>query len=326
MEKIILIISLSVVILGVIVFLYRLNINKPVSETISIGYSDYELTIYPVNGRALPVSSVINQADKTITFNNLIRYDRANNRVLELKDNTWTVIPNYFSSDYTGKKIYKNNLYSSAKADIVNKDQFDLSQPWKYMMYGPSEDVSVVTSITFENNIYTFTSDIGKIDFDIKGNPISPNYYNFVVYKYNGFSQMTNEYLNNVYKNLTSGENVTTPQNPYIDELNMYIYEDGGKRIKVHKIKKSGTDPNWNLIFYAYEPNGVYDKGFGFKITNNLIGTPVLAHSTQGAGKMDYYIVTRNSSGDIISMTPNVIYRIYRKDGFTNFIPTIQLR
>lgn len=338
---------------------------------------NYELTIFPVNGRALPVSqNVVNWQDKTVTFDNLIRYDIKNNRVLgrDTATNTWTVIPNYFSSDYTGTKIYQNNLYSSAKADILNPGQFDLSKPWKYMMYGPSGDVSMVMSITFQNNIYTFTSDTGKVEFDNKGIPIRAYYFDsaaveaalvslasataavaaartvieklvasvsltaaqtayvvalayptadtnpfkFVVYKYNGFSQMTSSYLGDLYDKLKpeSGCEVTRNNFKYVDFysptckidvaslLKIYIYgqnvgSTSGGQLVVNKIIKSIDDPGWKLLFYTTD-----GKGIAF----NLDGTPLFTHTTSGAGS--FGTISYDS------------YLIYRKDGFTNFTPT----
>ena len=290
-------------------------------------YKDYELTIFPVNGRALNVSSSKNRIDKTITFNNLIKYDN-DGKVFEWKNNSWTLITNYFESTYEGIKIYKNNLYSSIKTEISSKT-ININKPWFYMMYGPSssESVSRVTSITFQNNIYTFTSDIGKVEFDIFGNPIrslttgnlpTVPLLRFVVYRYNGFSQMTSSYLTNLYNSLPKCTDPPSSSNQYIyywgrcgfnvDNLNIYVYGEsiapGNSQRTVHKIYKNINDPTWDLLFFISD-NGTTDKGVAFKLN----GTPVKVYER------------RDNGWDARDITPDVGYRIYRKDGFTNFIP-----
>ena len=301
-------------------------------DLVTYAYNDYELTIYPVNERALNVSTTKNQVEQTITFNNLIRYDFKNRKINEWKNNTWNEVTNYFDSNYTGIKIYQNNLYTSIKTDI-SFGTIDINKPWFYMMYGPSssEDVSRVTSIVFQNNIYSFTSDIGKVEFDIKGNPIRsltttnlqtvPS-LRFVVFRYNGFSQMTSSYLNNLYNTLPNVQSCKNGDTQYvyysgcgvnISQYNIYIYgqsitsvyPNGNGQRTVHKIYKNLNDPNWDLLFFISD-DGSTDKGIAFK----LDGTPVKAYQrrSDGWGQWD--------------ITPDVGYRIYRKDGFTNFTPT----
>ena len=244
-------------------------------------------------------------------------------------------------------------------------------------MYGPSGHVSMVMSITFQNNIYTFTSDVGKVEFDNKGIPIraysidfaavaaataelvsatvavaaarteierlvaqvrlaavkaqlealsnpiaDTNPFKFVVYKYNGFSQMTSSYLGDLYDNLKpeTGCQVTRNNFKYVDFysgackidvaswLKIYIYgqyvgSQGGQQFVVDKIIKSIDDPGWDLLFYITDGNS--QKGIAFKKD----GTPLFTHYTGGSG----------SFGGI---SYDNSYLIYRKDGFTNFTPT----
>ena len=128
-------------------------------------YSTYEFTIYPITDQPAPDKTnfpgeydraiTVNQIDITkrgfngisdVTFNNLIRiYEEGT--VQRNISNIWTQV-DYFSSSYTGPKVYLNNLYQSIIDDIKNKT-VDTVKTMKYMLYGPTGEQRAVTSITY---------------------------------------------------------------------------------------------------------------------------------------------------------------------------------
>ena len=176
-------------------------------------YSPYEFTIYPITDqsapnktnfpgeydRAITVNSIIS-VNNNVTFNNLIRIYE-DGKVEQNISNSWTPRVDYFSSSYTGPKVYLNNLYQSIINDIKN-NTVDTSKPRRYMLYGPTGEQRSVTNITRQNGYYRFfVTGIGGTDFnentglplrsvDINSNIIPLTY---VVYKYDGYSQFTNQ-------------------------------------------------------------------------------------------------------------------------------------
>jgi hypothetical protein len=275
----------------------------------------YQFTLFPFNGRAVPVSKiVVDKINNTVTFNDNIRYNGTSNTV---SVNAGSIVINNYFGNYSGERIYRNNLYESVMSDIVNKT-INLNDPTTFLMYGYSGEQTIVTSIVDSQTHYRFTSSLGSIDFDKNtGVPLRTTIGNdtseelrFVVYKYDGYSHITTDYYNFVIDKLKE----ISPTgfiyvHPFIDGLNVFIVHSQRKtENKSHKIMRDFTHNNINypLIFFApYKDNNNNwsDEGISF---NNAVADRCI----------NYFPSPFNW---VLHGTAPCPYRIYRKNFFSNF-------
>ena len=290
-------------------------------------YSPYEFTIYPISDTSAPDKTnfpgeydraiTVNKIDITkrgfngisdVTFNNLIRIYE-DGKVEQNISNSWTPRVDYFSSSYTGPKVYLNNLYQSIINDIKN-NTVDTSKPRRYMLYGPTGEQRSVTNITRQNGYYRFfVTGIGGTDFnEITGMPLNSVDINnniilltYVVYKYDGYSHITTELFNKIFSNY---ENIQNIQN-----FNLWLYHlSADRESPIFKIEKNQF--NYPLIFYARVPGQTaMDEGVSYKLVSNI--------ATPQKGIFHWYYTTMteyNIPAD---------YQIYRRTGgFLNFDKT----
>jgi len=290
-------------------------------------YSPYEFTIYPISDTSAPDKTnfpgeydraiTVNKIDITkrgfngisdVTFNNLIRIYE-DGKVEQNISNSWTPRVDYFSSSYTGPKVYLNNLYQSIINDIKN-NTVDTSKPRRYMLYGPTGEQRSVTNITRQNGYYRFfVTGIGGTDFnEITGMPLNSVDINnniilltYVVYKYDGYSHITTELFNKIFSNY---ENIQNIQN-----FNLWLYHlSEDRESPIFKIEKNQF--NYPLIFYARIPGQTaMDEGVSYKLVSNI--------ATPQKGIFYWYYTTMteyNIPAD---------YQIYRRTGgFLNFDKT----
>jgi len=205
----------------------------------------YDFAIFPVNGRAIPVSNMdINYLSNTVTFNNLISYNGTSNTVINVSTNT--TIKDYFNNSYTGPRIYRNNFYESVISVIINKT-IDINDPTAFLMYDSSGDQTIVTSIVDYQTYYRFTSSLGSIDFDKKSGV--PSSTRFVVYKYDGYSHITKDFYDKVYNGLSNLQIREGDSTTY----QVYYSEDFIQKLKVYIIHKTRkTDIMSHKIYRNY--------------------------------------------------------------------------
>lgn len=279
----------------------------------------YQFTLFPVNGRAVPVSKIdVNKTNNTVTFNDIIMYNG--------ESNTVSIRTDYFSNSYSEARIYRNNLYESVMNNIKNIDL--INDPTAFLMYGYTGEQTIVTSIVDAQTHYTFTSSLGSIDFDKNtGVPLRTTIGNdtseelrFVVYKYDGYSHITTDYYNFVIdklKGISNGFSYTdSSNNQFIKSLNVFIVHSLRKSEKQsHKIFRNYINTNINITYpliffspYQDNNNNWSDEGVSFKLNNNNVSVPDSCIN---------YIP--DPFKWVLHGTAPCPYRIYRKNFFSNF-------
>lgn len=147
-------------------------------------------------------------------------------------------------------------------------------------MYGPINDKTNVTEIVEKNEIYTFRSSNGYINFDKKtgiplrsydkDNNILP--FNYIVFRYDGYSDINRETYNDIMKNVGDGLSYNTT---YHDNLDLYIiHTDRKSEMKAHKTYKNftaGDNVFYQLLIFAPTPDGTSDEGVSFRDQNGVI-------------------------------------------------------
>ena len=289
-------------------------------------YKPYELSILNQDF-ALNVYD-INIQNNTVTFNNFIRYDTLSNKVSVFRNSAWNDITSSYFVSNNIYRVYKINVFQSVITSIKNTVSGTLF-PSDFMMYdNPFTKQTPVITITRANGYYRFISDLGGTDFDENtGEPLRSvdtagnflPYVKFIVYKYDGYSQITSAFISDVDDKLDTITPQSSPNNwqdfwwdkDFISNMNLYVYNiggDGKQKAKVNKIARKKNQPawSWDIFFYAFH-SGLdrgeweWDRGVAF----NLDGKPIASQS-QIPGR-------RNE--DIIEFTtnpkPSNAYRIY---------------
>lgn len=291
-------------------------------------YKPFEFSIFPYFGRAISVFDIkVDTINKFVNFQNIIRYDCSNNLIQINKDfninnpygnTSWT---DFYTFGNTSQKpsVYFHNLYTSVINDIVNKSS-SLSNPALYLMYSPINDKTIVTKIIDNDGYYTFKSDIGYINFDKNtgfpinswdnNNNILP--FNYVVYNYDGYSDINRETYNDIMSNVPDGLIFNTT---YLNNSDLYIiHTDRKSEMKVHKTYKNFTgDVFYKLLIFAPTPDGTSDEGVSFIEQNGVI-TP---HCCVNHAPSKYWNGCTYSN----NKAP-CAYKIYRKKTFINFKST----
>lgn len=306
-------------------------------------YKPWEFSIFPFFGRAISVFDIkVDTINKFVNFQNIIRYDFSNNLIQINKDfninnpygsTSWTE-SHTFGNPVQKPSVYSHNLYKSVIDDIVTKSP-DLSNPALYLMYGPRDDKTIVTEITDNGGYYTFKSSIGYINFDKNtGFPISSldKPFNYIVYKYDGYSDINRETYNDIMNNVPDGEVYNTT---YLNNSDLYIIHTTRKsEMKVHKTFKNFEHTEtlknnnnqiiatekvlYKLLIFAPTPDKTSDEGVSFTEKNGVI-TP---HCCVNHKPNDYWHGCIYNQGNINNRIIPCSYKIYRKTNFFNFQPT----
>jgi hypothetical protein len=303
-------------------------------------YKPWEFSIFPFFGRAISVFDIkVDTINKFVNFQNIIRYDFSNNLIQINKDfninnpygsTSWTE-SHTFGNPAQKPSVYSHNLYKSVIDDIVTKSP-DLSNPALYLMYGPRDDKTIVTEITDNGGYYTFKSSIGYINFDKNtGFPISSldKPFNYIVYKYDGYSDINRETYNDIMINVPDGEVSYTT---YLNNSDLYIIHTTRKsEMKVHKTFKNfeytETFNNitekvfYKLLIFAQTPDRTSDEGVSFREQNGVI-TPHCCVNHRPITPNPYWHGCIYNQGNINNRIIPCSYRIYRKNTFINFQPT----
>lgn len=280
--------------------------------------SDPEL-LNPLNYTIYTLDRGVNVSNINIDKNSIIfymgttpvikyMYEINNTKIFEIKDNNWVEInindyinlnPN---SKYKGNRIYKNNIFQSIINDITQKT-LDISNNWSYMMYGDNKDIGqrLVKKISIVDGYYRFTSDLGSTDFNINtGIPLrsldiygnSLNYIKFIVYKYDGYSQITVSDIDNIKNNFPTSS---------VNNLDYWVYDKKlNSEFKVTYILKNEL---YCLMAYT---------------TTN--------HRAIGVCYNDDTSIKESKTGLFYMSPPPEGYRIYKKTGgINNFIQSINV-
>ena len=300
----------------------------------------YEYTLFPVNGRAIPVTK-IDISNNMVTFSSgNIEYIRYNGNIIEQKTGSvWQIVSTYFNNDYTGIRVYKNNLFQSVINDIKNNSSDIVNnKSVRYLLYGTDGDQRAVTNITRSNGVFRFFVDgVGGTEFneitglpvrsvDVNGNTL-PN-LTYVVYKYDGYSHFTPALYNEVRNLLNANGTWKQIENfpSQINALKIWITRTRDTDNREQSINRIWTDysNDLKLVFFAdFSIQGIVNLLWGEGVSyNGLKYTPVfneIGLSAQKPGGVREYNAIVPGSGSVGG------YQIYRRNIFLNFDKSVSL-